>query len=340
MDENYRNQLRADAETGNKVAERLLISGLLAESEHEEIAAELDRLEQRSGAVERGFVEAELNCFHAWPCNEPWQDVLRECCDAGHAEARFVSALYHDWAQCGGKLTQTADDNSQQWTQGWSEWNEPTWTTVIDREGVRVERSDDFAPQALVGALRSILGSRLQPSSVIDPDSGIAIAHPVRINRSSQWLPEQLGWVGKLFECRLAQAGGYQVPHGEVLNLLHYQPGQHYKPHLDCMSSEQAESPGGQAQGGQRMMTILMGMGSADFTGGETYFPKLELGVKLAAGELLRFNNANTEGHPLQFAVHEGKPLESGEKWLLSKWVRQLPTPYGREVVIVSPNNH
>lgn len=36
----------------------------------------------------------------------------------------------------------------------------------------------------------------------------------------------------------------------------------------------------------------------------------------------------------------QGKPLESGEKWLLSKWVRQLPTPYGREVVIVCPGRH
>ncbi len=166
------------------------------------------------------------------------------------------------------------------------------------------------------------------------------MAHPVRINRSTQWLPEQLGWIGKLFECRLAESCGYEVAHGEVLNLLHYQRGQRYKSHLDCISSEQAESPAGRAQGGQRTMTILMGMDNVDFTGGETYFPKLKVGVQLAAGELLRFNNVDTDGHPLQSSLHEGKPLENGEKWLLSKWVRQLPTPYGREVVIVCPDNH
>ncbi len=340
MDEKYRDQLLADAETGNKVAERLLLYGLLAEREHEEIAALLERLEQRSGAADRGFLEAELGCFHAWPCSLPWPDLLRECCDAGHPEASFVSAVYHDWAQCGGKLAHGADDSSQLWAEGWSDWTLPIWTTIIDCEGVKVERSNGFAPYALLGSLRSMLSSRLLPSTVIDPNSGAAMAHPVRINRSTQWLPEQLGWIGKLFECRLAASCGYEVAHGEVLNLLHYRRGQRYKPHLDCISSEQAGSPGGQAQGGQRTMTILVGLGSDDFTGGETYFPALEVGVQVAAGELLRFNNADADGQPLQSSVHEGKPLESGEKWLLSKWVRQRPTPYGREVVIVCPRSH
>jgi len=340
MDENYRNQLRADTEAGNKVAERLLIYGLLAEQQHEEIVALLNRMGQRSGAVHRDFLEAELGCFHAWPSRMPWPDLLRECCDAGHSGARFVSAAYHDWAQCGGKLAHGADGNNKMWAEGWSDWTLPTWTTVIDCEGVKVERSNDFAPHALVGSLRSMLGSQLLPSTVIDPNSGTAMAHPVRINRSTQWLPEQLGWIGKLFECRLAESCGYDVAHGEVLNLLHYQRGQRYKPHLDSISSEQAGSSGGRAQGGQRTMTILMGMGNADFTGGETYFPKLEVGVQLGAGELLRFNNVDADGNPLQSSIHEGKPLESGEKWLLSKWVRQLPTPYGREIVIVCPGNH
>ncbi|MFT5709403.1 MAG: hypothetical protein ACI8QT_000089 [Halioglobus sp.] len=340
MDENYRNQLRADADAGNKVADRLLIFSLLADREQEEVAALLDRLEQRSGATERNFLEAELACFHAWPSTMSWPDLLRECCDAGHSGAKFVSAAYHDWAQCGGKLARSTDGNNTRWAEGWSDWTSPTWTTAIDCEGVKVERSNDFAPHALVDALRSMLGSQLLPSTVIDPNSGAAMAHPVRINSSTQWLPEHLGWIGKLFECRLAQSCGYEVAHGEALNLLHYQRDQRYKPHLDCISAEQAESPAGQAQGGQRTMTILMGMDYAGFTGGETFFPKLEVGVRLAAGELLRFNNVDTDGQPLQCSLHEGKPLESGEKWLLSKWVRQLPTPYGREIVIVCPEHH
>jgi hypothetical protein len=340
MDKQYREQLRANADTGNKVAERLLVYGLLAEREHEEIAALLDRLEQRSGTLDRLFLEAELSCFHALPGTRPWPDLLRECCDAGHSEASFVSAVYHDWARCGGKLAHRTDDSRRPWAQGWSDWTVPGWTTLIVSEGVRVERSTEFAPRALVGSLRSMLGARLLPSAVIDPNSGAAMAHPVRINRSTQWLPEQLGWVGKLFECRLAEACGYEVAHGEVLNLLHYQPGQRYKPHLDAVTSEQAASPAGQDQGGQRTMTILMGMGDDDFSGGETYFPVLDLGVQLSVGELLRFNNTDADAQPLQSAIHEGKPVASGEKWLLSKWVRQLPTPYGREIAIVCPRRH
>ncbi|MFQ6006639.1 MAG: 2OG-Fe(II) oxygenase, partial [Woeseia sp.] len=127
-------------------------------------------------------------------------------------------------------------------------------------------------------------------------------------------------------------AVGYDVANGEVLSLLHYRPGQRYKPHFDCISTEQANSAEGLEQGGQRILTVLLSMGDDQFIGGETYFPKLGVSVKINSGELLRFNNADEDGQPLTASLHEGRPVESGEKWLFSKWVRQSPTPYGREL--------
>ena len=169
---------------------------------------------------------------------------------------------------------------------------------------------------------------------MIDPDTGQTIAHPVRINRSAQWFPEHLGWVGKLFECRLATAGGFDVRHGEVLSLLHYEPGHRYKAHYDCISSKQAESAEGLAEGGQRSLTILLALGDDDYSGGETWFPHLDAGARATTGELLRFNNTNADGEPLRSSLHEGQPVTEGQKWLLSKWVREHETPYGREICL------
>jgi hypothetical protein len=339
MESQYRNQLREGADAGNKIAERLLIHLLLAAGELDEIRMLLRRTEARTGAGDRWFLEAELTCFHAWPGDTSWQELLRKCCEAGQPEANFVSAVYHDWARSSGNLRGGPESDKDLWSEGWCSWAAPTWSTVIDEQGVAVERSSEFAPRKLVAAVRSMLGPQLRPSAVVNPETGEAMAHPVRINRNAQWLPELLGWVGKLFECRLASCCDYNVSCGEVLNLLHYQQGHRYNAHLDCISREQAESPEGLAQGGQRSMTILVAMGDDGFTGGETWFPRLEAGARAATGELLRFNNTDAGGQPLASSLHEGRPLQSGEKWLLSKWVRQQPTPYGKEVGIICPGS-
>jgi prolyl 4-hydroxylase len=79
---------------------------------------------------------------------------------------------------------------------------------------------------------------------------------------------------------------------------------------------------------------VLLTLGDAGFTGGETYFPKLDVIAKVQPGELLRFNNTDEHGNPVACSLHEGRPVDSGEKWLLSKWVRELATPYGRELAL------
>jgi prolyl 4-hydroxylase len=310
----FRERLRSDADAGNRIAERLLLLTLLGDDDRDEITALLQRCDDPD---HRRYLEAELQCFHGWSGDTPWEQLLQECAAAGHPEARNVVALYDAWSHDG-------------------DWQPPAWTTVASGKGLVVERSDNFAPPVLVGFLRSLLGQQLQPSAVIDPDSGKAIAHPVRINQSAQWYPEQLGWIGKLFEQRLAATGDYDVSCGEVPSLLHYGPGQRYKAHLDCISSKQAESDEGIAQGGQRTLTLLLSLGNDDYEGGDTWFPHLEAGAKAGTGQLLRFNNTDEDGQPLRSSLHAGQPVTSSEKWLLSKWVRERTTPYGREICLVS----
>jgi len=308
-----RSRLIADAAAGNPVAERLLLLMLVASGDDDEIVAMLARI---GDARHRRYVEAELSFFHAWAGELPWQEALQQCAAEGHGEARAVVAIYDAW--------------------GWDNWKPPEWTPVVTDKELRVERSATFAPPVLVDTLRNLLGPQLRPSAVIDPDTGKPIAHPVRINQCAQWYPEHLGWVGKLFERRLAAAGGFEVSHGEVPSLLHYTPGQRYKAHLDCISDKQAGSPEGRAQGGQRTLTILLALGDEGYEGGETWFPSVDAGAKAATGELLRFNNTDDDGQALRSSLHAGQPIIAGEKWLLSKWVRERETPYGREICLAS----
>ena len=309
MDSDYLQRLRADADAGNRIAERLLLLTFAGEENRDELEALLDRCPDTN---HRHFLQAELQCFHGWPEDEPWQELLRAAADSGHAEAQGAVTVLDAW--------------------GWDDWAPPGWQTVVSGKGLSLDRSERFAPPVLVNFLRNLLGPQLKPSAVIDPDSGRAVAHPVRINRCAQWYPEHLGWIGKLFETRLAVTAGYDVSCGEAPSLLHYTPGQRYKAHLDCIGRKQAESEEGRAQGGQRVMTVLLALGNDDYEGGETWFPHLEAGTKSATGELLRFNNTDAEGKPLPSSLHAGQPVTASEKWLLSKWVREQKTPYGAEI--------
>lgn len=347
MDEKVRERLMDDAEGGNRIAERLLLNAWLGEENKEAIEGVLQRYQRQGRDIDGRFLEAELVRFHAWPSETSWQALLRECCDGSHREALFVASIYHHWAgmtDAAATLGKRVNDpavepaaGGEPWGDGWERWSPPEWRVVIDAQGVIVSQSCGFAPEYLLGFVRSVLAPQLRPSAVVDPQTGKTIAHPVRINQSAQWHPEHLGWVGKLFECRLAEACGYDVGNGEVLSLLHYRPGQRYKAHLDCIGTKQAESPEGLAQGGQRTMTVLLAMGDHDLAGGETSFPKLDADARPDIGELLRFNNTDADKQPLGASLHEGTPVVSGQKWLLSKWVREFATPYGREISISSP---
>jgi len=333
MDSSHLAQLQTEAENGNPVAERLLLQHWLAHKENEAVDQMLQRKRDAGQALHARFLEAELACFHGWKCESDWQDLLQQCSKEGHPEAGFVDALYRDWATHLDAVDTSHDSDIT--SDDPYRWQPPQWQILVSQAGLTVEQSSPFAPKGLLHFICSHLGRALQPSAVIDPESGQPVMHPVRHNQSAQWLPEQLGWAGKLVEQRLAQAGHFQIDAGEVLSLLHYQPGQQYKAHYDCLGDEQAHSAEGLAEGGQRTLTVLLTLGDSSFAGGATHFPKLGVTARPKPGELLRFNNTDENGKALASSLHEGQSVESGEKWLLSKWVRESTTPYGRELAII-----
>jgi hypothetical protein len=64
-----------------------------------------------------------------------------------------------------------------------------------------------------------------------------------------------------------------------------------------------------------------------DYEGGETEFPRLGLRYKGKTGDALVFWNVSQTGELERDSVHAGLPVTSGQKWLLSKWVRQKAYP-------------
>ena len=100
----------------------------------------------------------------------------------------------------------------------------------------------------------------------------------------------------------------------ERLQVLRYKPGGYYKPHLD--SIDDGNNP--------RLYTFILALND-DYEGGETAFPVLKREYKLHAGDALFFDTLDNYELETSKALHGGKPVKSGEKWICNLWVRKYP---------------
>lgn len=129
---------------------------------------------------------------------------------------------------------------------------------------------------------------------------------------------------------RIAAASRTAVEQGEPLQLLRYQPGDSYRPHLDAIPSLT----------NQRILTLLVYL-NADYDGGETHFRKSGLRFRGTPGDALLFANATDDGRPDPATEHEGLPVTRGVKYLASRWIRARPpepgTAFGPEEATAQP---
>ena len=100
----------------------------------------------------------------------------------------------------------------------------------------------------------------------------------------------------------------------EHLQVLRYKPGGHYKPHQDTFSD---------TKGNKRMYTIILALND-DYEGGETEFPNLKKKYKMEAGDALFFHTLDNYELMTSKALHGGRPVKSGEKWICNLWVHKF----------------
>ena len=154
----------------------------------------------------------------------------------------------------------------------------------------------------------------LRPSVIVDPSTGVMKPHPIRTSDGAMfpWVSEDL--VIHALNRRIAKASDTQVDCGEPLQVLRYRPGQEYRPHLDALPKTD----------NQRVLTMLVYLND-DYRGGETCFTRTGLKFTGDVGTGLLFRNASAGGLPDENALHAGEPVAKGQKFLASRWIRELP---------------
>lgn len=158
--------------------------------------------------------------------------------------------------------------------------------------------------------------SRLGPSLVYDPVEARMMRDPLRTSATASLSPIDLDLALIAVNRLLASAAGCPEENGEFLSVLHYAPGQEYRPHFDCIP------PGPDFdRSGQRAKTALLFLND-DYEGGETHFTEIGLKVRGRRGDILVFSNLTADGGIDRAARHAGLAVVNGTKWLASKWFR------------------
>ncbi|HTQ98717.1 MAG TPA: 2OG-Fe(II) oxygenase [Candidatus Acidoferrum sp.] len=184
-----------------------------------------------------------------------------------------------------------------------------------------------FLPPAFSQRLIAQSRTRLKPARVYDPVNKRDIHSGTRTNSIAEYNLVENELLHFLLQERMAQACGVPMNHCEATAILHYNPGEEIRNHYDFVDIDQPGYEKEIAERGERIITFLIYLND-DYAAGHTAFPKLGIDHKGQAGEGFFFTNALPNGKPDHRVLHAGTPPRTGEKWIVSQFIRNKPVNY------------
>lgn len=192
-------------------------------------------------------------------------------------------------------------------------------SVIVSMSAPRVVVLSNFLSSEECDSLIEAASPQLARSEAFVPDTGGNAVHPARTSRGMFFQKGQTTVVARI-EARIAALTHWPVENGEGLQLLHYAPGEEYKPHYDYFDPAHAGSASVLKRGGQRVATLIMYLNTPQW-GGETIFPDLNLRVSPIKGNALFFSYDRP--HASTRTLHGSVPVVRGEKWVATKWLRE-----------------
>ena len=125
-------------------------------------------------------------------------------------------------------------------------------------------------------------------------------------------------------EARTSSFSGKHFRNIEELQVVHYGPGEEYKPHYDYFVPEKEGAKLELSRGGQREITFFTYLNNVpDDMGGETVFPNLGFEVLPKKNDAVFWYNTDHDGREDPKTYHSGAPIKGQwEKWGLNIWIR------------------
>jgi prolyl 4-hydroxylase len=168
-------------------------------------------------------------------------------------------------------------------------------------------------------AIVDLARPRLARSETVDNATGGSEVNAARTSEGMFFRRGEHDVITRL-EQRIAALVNWPVENGEGLQILHYRPGAEYKPHYDYFDPAQPGTATILKRGGQRVGTLVMYLNNPE-RGGGTTFPDVSLEVAPMKGNAVFFSYDRP--HPMTKSLHGGAPVQAGEKWVATKWLRE-----------------
>jgi prolyl 4-hydroxylase len=162
------------------------------------------------------------------------------------------------------------------------------------------------------------IDSGLRPSELLAD-----VGDPEFRTSSSCDVDHKIPFIARINE-RISGLLGIQPEHGEAMQGQRYDVGQQFKPHHDYFYYGEPYWEAMDRVGGQRTWTAMIFL-NQPAAGGQTFFEHAGVRVTPRTGNLLTWNNMNSEGEPNTFSLHQGTPVIEGLKYVITKWYRERP---------------
>lgn len=186
--------------------------------------------------------------------------------------------------------------------------------SIADEQGIRLTHFHGLITAQECAALID-LARPAEQDALVSPD-GVLVKEDSRRNTMS-WIDQRHPLVDSLNK-RIAAITGIPLENQEPLQVLHYLPGQEYKPHYDAFPDGHKDL----ARGGNRQATVILYLNEVE-DGGSTSFQNLDAKIMPHIGSGAFFRSLGKDGKILRNSLHSGDPVIKGEKWIATKWIRQ-----------------
>ncbi len=178
-----------------------------------------------------------------------------------------------------------------------------------------------ISPEACQSLINLACG-QLTPATVVG-QSGLEVSQ-IRVSDLA-WFSHDHNEVVQSVCKQIAEIVEQPIHYAETLQVAHYGVGGKFDAHLDCYDLTQEAYKPFLERSGQRLYTALFYLNDV-VSGGETYFPNLNIEVSPTTGTLLVFENCQPgTSIPDQQSLHGSKILQDGEKWIGTLWFCEQP---------------
>lgn len=170
-------------------------------------------------------------------------------------------------------------------------------------------------------AFREMAAARLKRSMVVGGQQGGSVVMDIRTSDGAYFQRSENELVARI-DSRVSRIMRLPEEQGEGLQVMRYGVGGEYRPHFDYFDPTEKGGEACMLQGGQRVSTLIMYLNDVD-EGGETIFPRVDFSYVPRKGQALYFEYLSPQGSLDPLTLHGGAAVRGGEKWIVTKWMRE-----------------